>query len=68
MSTKTKAKVTTPMAKPTVKERLDLKGLRQIAFAQVAGAEEAMAPSQANMDRIGSGFRPDTHHFPLLVP
>ncbi|NKB76359.1 MAG: 3-methyl-2-oxobutanoate hydroxymethyltransferase [Gammaproteobacteria bacterium] len=56
------------MAKLTVKELLDLKGVRQIAFVQVAGAEEAIAASEAGMDMIGTGFRPETQRFASLVP
>ena len=56
------------MTKLTVKELLDLKGVRQIAFVQVASAEEALAASAANMDMIGTGFRPETAHIPSLIP
>lgn len=56
------------MPKLTVKELLDLKGVRQIAFVQVASGEEAIAASAAGMDMIGTGFRPQTRDFPLLVP
>ncbi|NKB64403.1 MAG: 3-methyl-2-oxobutanoate hydroxymethyltransferase [Gammaproteobacteria bacterium] len=56
------------MAKLTVKELLDLKGVRQISFVQVAQAEEAIAASEAGMDMIGTGFRSETEHFPSLVP
>ena len=38
------------MAKLTVKELLELKGVRQIAFVQVARAEEAIAASAAGMN------------------
>ena len=48
------------MAKLTVKELLDLKGVRQIAFVQVARAEEAIAASAAGMDMIATGFREET--------
>ena len=37
------------MAKLTVKELLDLKGVRQIAFVQVARGEEAIAAAEAAM-------------------
>lgn len=56
------------MAKLTVKDLLDLKGVRQIAFVQVARAEEAIAAAAAGMDMIGTGFRPETRDFPSLVP
>ena len=56
------------MAKLTVKELLELKGVRQIAFVQVARGEEAIAASAAGMDMIGTGFRPETRDFPGLVP
>lgn len=55
------------MPKLTVKELLDLKGVRQIAFVQVARAEEAIAASEAGMDMIGTAFKPETHDFPNLV-
>ncbi len=44
------------MVKLTVKELLELKGVRQITFVQVARAEEAIAASLAGMDMIGTGF------------
>ncbi|MBX2870021.1 MAG: 3-methyl-2-oxobutanoate hydroxymethyltransferase [Acidiferrobacterales bacterium] len=56
------------MAKLTVKDVQDLKGVRQIAFVQVARAEEAIAASEAGMDMIGTAFRPATCHYPGLVP
>lgn len=56
------------MAKLTVKDLLELKGVRQIGFVQVASAEEAQAAALAGMDMIGTGFRPETHYFPRLVP
>jgi 3-methyl-2-oxobutanoate hydroxymethyltransferase len=56
------------MAKLSVKELLDLKGVRQIAFVQVARGEEAIAAAAAGMDMIGTGFRPETRDFPSLVP
>jgi 3-methyl-2-oxobutanoate hydroxymethyltransferase len=48
------------MAKLTVKELLELKGVRQITFVQVAQAEEAIAASTAGMDMVGTGFRSET--------
>jgi len=55
------------MSKLTVKDLLELKGIRQIAFVQVAREEEALAAAAAGMDMIGTGFRKETHHFPGLV-
>jgi len=52
----------------TVKHLQELKGVRQIAFVQVAREEEAIAASEAGMDMIGTGFRPETQHFASLVP
>jgi hypothetical protein len=45
-----------------------LKGVRQIAFVQVARAEEAIAASTAGMDMVGTGFRPETGDFANLIP
>lgn len=56
------------MPKLTVKDLLDLKGIRKIAFVQVAREEEALAAAAAGMDMIGTGFRAETRHFPELVP
>ena len=56
------------MSKLTVKDLLELKGIRQIAFVQVAHVEEAIAAAEAGMDMIGTGFRPKTRKFPGLVP
>ncbi len=56
------------MPKLTVKELLELKGVRQIAFVQVTREEEAIAAAAAGMDMIGTGFRPETRCFPTLVP
>ena len=56
------------MAKLTVKELLELKGVRQIAFVQVTQAEEAIAASTAGMDMVGTGFRSETRDFANLVP
>ena len=56
------------MAKLTVKELLELKGVRQIAFVQVSRGEEAIAAAAAGIDMIGTGFGPQTSHFPALVP
>lgn len=56
------------MPKLTVKQLLELKGVRQIAFVQVASGEEATAAAQAGMDMIGTGYCPETRHFAQLVP
>ena len=56
------------MSKLTVKELLELKGVRQIAFVQVSRVEEAIAASSAGMDMIGTGFKEETRHFAELVP
>ena len=48
----------------TVKDLIDLKGKRQIYYVQVAKVEEAAAASQAGMDMIGTGYRPETLSFP----
>ena len=56
------------MPKLTVKELLELKGVRQIAFVQVTRGEEAVAAAEAGMDMIGTGFHPGSSHFPSLVP
>ena len=56
------------MSRLTVKELLELKGVRQIAFVQVSRAEEAIAASCAGMDMIGTGFAEGTRHFAELVP
>lgn len=45
-----------------------LKGVRQIAFVQIAREEEAIAASSAGMDMIGTGFREETRHIASLVP
>ena len=52
----------------TVKDLLALKGVRRIAFVQVARESEALAASAAGMDMVGTGFRPETRHFASLVP
>lgn len=56
------------MNKLTVKDILDLKGKRKITFVQVTRAEEVTAAAEAGMDMIGTAFRPETRHFPNLVP
>lgn len=52
----------------TVKDLLDLKGKRRIAYVQVAREEEAMAASEAGMDLIGTAFVPERAHFARAVP
>ena len=56
------------MPRLTVRHLLELKGVRQIAFVQVARGDEAIAAAAAGMDMIGTGFRRETRHFPALVP
>jgi 3-methyl-2-oxobutanoate hydroxymethyltransferase len=56
------------MPRLTVKDLLELKGVRPISFVQVAREEEAIAAETAGMDMIGTGFRQDTRHFAKLVP
>ena len=56
------------MPKLTVKDLLELKGVRQITFVQVTRAEEAIAAAEADMDMIGTGFRDETRYFPSRVP
>lgn len=56
------------MSKLSIKEILDLKGVRQIAFVQVTSAEQAIATAAANMDMIGTAFRHDTASFSRLNP
>lgn len=52
----------------TVKDLLDAKGKRQLAYVQVARAEEAIAASEAGMDMIGTAFIPERAHFAKAVP
>ena len=56
------------MTKLTVKHLLELKGVRKIAFVQVARESEAVAASAAGMDMIGTGYRAETKGFASLVP
>ena len=56
------------MVNLTVKDLLELKGVRPISFVQVARESEAIAASAAGMDMIGTGYRPETRHFASLVP
>lgn len=52
----------------TVKDLLDAKGKRQLAYVQVAREEEAIAASEAGMDMIGTAFIPERAHFAKAVP
>lgn len=52
----------------TVKDLLDAKGKRQLAYVQVAREEEAIAASDAGMDMIGTAFTPERAHFAKAVP
>ena len=52
----------------TVKDLLDAKGQRQLAYVQVAREEEAIAASEAGMDMIGTAFIPERAHFAKAVP
>ncbi len=56
------------MTRVTVKDLLELKGVRQISFVQVARESEAIAASEAGMDMIGTGYCPETKHYASLVP
>ncbi len=52
----------------TVKDLLEAKGKRQLAYVQVASEEEAIAASEAGMDMIGTAFVPERAHFAKAVP
>ncbi len=52
----------------TVKDLQALKGVRQVAFVQVARKDEAIAASQAGMDMIGTAFIPERADFAKEVP
>ncbi|MEJ6397126.1 hypothetical protein [Yoonia sp. 208BN28-4] len=52
----------------TVKDLLDTKGKRTIAYVQVASQEEAIAASQAGMDKIGTAFVPERAGWAMSVP
>lgn len=52
----------------TVKDLLEAKGQRQLAYVQVAREEEAIAASEAGMDMIGTAFVPERAHFAKAVP
>ena len=52
----------------TIMDLRALKGVRQIAFVQVANEEEAIAAAEAGMDMIGTAFTPERAHFAQAVP
>ncbi len=52
----------------TVKDLLEAKGKRPLAYVQVAREEEAVAASDAGMDMIGTAFIPERAHFARAVP
>lgn len=52
----------------TVKDLLDAKGVRTLAYVQVAREEEAIAAAEAGMDMIGTAFVPERAHFAKAVP
>lgn len=56
------------MAGLTVKDLLDAKGKRQLAYVQVTREQEAIAAAQAGMDMIGTAFVPERAHFASAVP
>ncbi len=47
----------------TVKDLLEAKGKRQMAYVQVAREDEAVAAAEAGMDMIGTTFIPERAHF-----
>jgi len=52
----------------TVKDLLDAKSKRQLAYVQVAREEKAIAASEAGMDMIGTAFVKERAHFAKAVP
>lgn len=52
----------------SIMELRALKGVRQIAYVQVAREEEAIAAAEAGMDMIGTAFIPERAHFAKSVP
>lgn len=52
----------------TVRDLLEAKGKRTLAYVQVARETEAVAAAQAGMDMIGTAFVPDRAHFAAAVP
>ena len=56
------------MAGLTIKDLLEAKSKRQLAYVQVARECEAVAASEAGMDMIGTAFIPERAHFAKAVP
>lgn len=56
------------MAALTVKDLLEAKGKRKLAYVQVTSIQEAIAAAQAGMDMIGTAFVPERAHFAKAVP
>lgn len=56
------------MASMTIKDLMDAKGKRRIAYVQVAHEEEAIAAAAARIDMIGTAFIPERAHFAKAVP
>lgn len=52
----------------SVKELIEIKGKRQLAFVQVTREEEAIAASEAGMDLIGTAFIPERAGYAKAVP
>lgn len=52
----------------TIKDLLDAKGKRTLAYVQVASEEEAIAASAAGMDMIGTAFVPERAGWAKAVP
>ncbi|AXI48081.1 3-methyl-2-oxobutanoate hydroxymethyltransferase [Sulfitobacter sp. SK012] len=52
----------------SVKELLEAKGKRKLAYVQVTREEEAIAAGEAGMDMIGTAFIPERAHFAKAVP
>lgn len=52
----------------TIMDLRALKGVRTIAYVQVAREEEAIAAAEAGMDMIGTAFVPERAHFAKAVP
>lgn len=52
----------------TIKDLLDAKGKRTLAYVQVASEEEAIAAAEAGMDMIGTAFVPERAGWAKAVP
>lgn len=52
----------------TVRDLLEAKGKRTLAYVQVAHEEEAVAASKAGMDMVGTAFVAERAHFAAAVP